>query len=371
MLECLSWDSSEKVLNTPPPAFGYGGRLFNGGCDLSTPSSCRSIAISSHGAGDNISDFGAGQCRESCIVSTSSYDGPAIELVGVTKRFGNVLALDNLSLNIAPGCTFGLLGPNGAGKTTTIRILMGLLSVTAGEVRVLGVDVLRNPAIIKQRVGYVPEMHQMYRWMSVGEVIGFCRALYATWNDQTCDEMLELFKLDLEKKVKHLSKGMVVKLALLLAVSHNSEVLILDEPVSSLDPLVREEFLDGVLQTMCSRGQTVLFSSHALDDIERLADTVGILYEGRLLVHGRINELLTTTKRLRATLRNNHRPANPPAGTIYEYVQGHEWFLTVSAFSPEQVQQVRGMNGVKHVDVIDLELEDLFKDIVKGQRATR
>jgi ABC-2 type transport system ATP-binding protein len=242
------------------------------------------------------------------------------------------LAVDDLSLSIAAGSTFGLLGPNGAGKSTTIKMLMGMLSSTAGEVRVLGVDVSKNPTLVKQRVGYVPETHQMYRWMSVGEIIGFCRAQYATWNDHTCQEMLKLFKLDLGKQVKHLSKGTVVKLALLLAVSHDSEVLMLDEPFSGLDPLVREEFLDGVLRSMCNRGQTVLFSSHTIDDIQRLADTVGILNEGRLLVHSRIDKMLSTTKRLRVGLRNGERPGNPPAGTIYECQQGHEWLITVRDF---------------------------------------
>lgn len=304
-------------------------------------------------------------------MNTTPPSGPAIELAGLTKRFGRTVAVDDLSLRIPRGSTFGLLGPNGAGKSTTIKMLLGMLSVTSGQARVLGVDVANDPTQVKQRVGYVPETHQIYRWMRVGQVIGFCRALYPTWNDRTCDEMVKRFGLDLEKKVKHLSKGMLVKLALLLAVAHEPEVLILDEPVSGLDPVGREEFLDGVLRTICERGQTVLFSSHTLDDVQRLADTVGILYEGRLAVHGRIDELLTTTKRLRATLRNGDRPVDRPAGTIHDRLQGREWLLTVREFSPEKMQQVCGLEGVEHVEVLDLGLEDLFKDIVKGQRGTK
>jgi ABC-2 type transport system ATP-binding protein len=248
-------------------------------------------------------------------------------------------------------------------------MLMGVLSITGGEARVLGIDVAQEPTRVKQLVGYVPETHHIYRWMRVGEAIGFCRALYEKWNDQTCREMLDLFQLDLNKKVKHLSKGMLVKLALLLAVSHDPEVLILDEPISGLDPVGREEFLDGVLRTICQRGQTVLFSSHTLDDVQRLADTVGILYEGRLLVHGRLDELLTTTKRIRATLRDGRRPASLPAGTIHDRVNGREWLLTIRDFQAEKVEHVRALEGVEHVEVVNLGLEDLFKDIVKGQRA--
>ena len=303
-------------------------------------------------------------------MTNSSNDGPAIELLGVTKKFGKTAAVNNLSLKIDRGSTFGLLGPNGAGKSTMIRMLMGMLSITAGVARVLGVDVAQNPTGVKHLVGYVPETHHIYRWMRVRDVIGFCRALYATWNDPTCREMVDLFRLDLDKKVKHLSKGMLVKLALLLAVSHDPQVLILDEPISGLDPVGREEFLDGVLRTICQRGQTVLISSHTLDDVQRLADTVGILYEGRLLMHGRLDEILSTTKRIRATLLDGRRPTSLPAGTIHDRVQGREWLLTVSDFRPEKLDHVRALESVAHVEATDIGLEDLFKDIVKAQRVT-
>ena len=296
-------------------------------------------------------------------------NGPAIELLGLTKRFGRELAVDDLSLQIARGSIFGLIGPNGAGKSTTIKMLMGMLSPTAGEARVLGMDPFAEPVRVKQRVGYVPETHHIYRWMRVEEVVGFCRSLYESWNDRTYRQMLDLFALDPRKKVKHLSKGMLVKLALLLAVSHDPEVLVLDEPMSGLDPIAREEFLDGVLRTICDRGQTVLFSTHTLDDVQRLADTVGILYEGSLLVHQNIEALLGTTKRIRATLGDGHRPVRLPAGTLWQNVQGREWLVSVGDFTAEKLQQIRTQNSVDHVEVIDLGLEDLFKDFIRGKRA--
>jgi ABC-2 type transport system ATP-binding protein len=325
--------------------------------------------------------------------------GPAITLLGLTKRFGRSLAVDNLSLNIPRGCTFGLLGPNGAGKSTTIKMLMGMLSITGGKAQVLGVDVQADPVQVKQRVGYVPETHTMYRWMRVREVIGFCKSCFPTWNDQTCQEMLDLFHLDPEKRVKHLSKGMLTKLSLLLAVSHEPELLLLDEPLSGLDPIAREEFLDGVLRTICDRGQTVLISSHMLDDVRRLADTIGILNNGRLVVHGSVDELLTSTKRIRATLRDGFRPSqtlpgktgtgSEPTkvggagqvsgevpvpvlpGVVWQRIEGREWTITVRDFSAEKIQQVRAIEGVEHADVIDLGLEELFKDFIRGQRVAQ
>ena len=302
-------------------------------------------------------------------MTTQTENGPAIELARLTKRFDSTLAVDELSLEVPRGTTFGLIGPNGAGKSTTIKMLMGLLSTTGGRARVLGIDPFAEPVRLKQRVGYVPESHHIYRWMRVEEVLGFCRSLYDTWNEQTCREMLGLFGLDPRKKVKHLSKGMLVKLSLLLAVSHDPELLVLDEPMAGLDPVAREEFLDGVLRTICERGQTVVFSTHSLDDVQRLADTVGILYGGRLLVHRNIEELLASTKRIRATLTADRPPGEPPENTIWQSVQGREWSITVGDFTLDTVERIRVLEGVGHVEVIDLALDDVFKDFIKGRRA--
>ena len=276
--------------------------------------------------------------------------GPAIELIGLTRRFGRTLAVDRLSLTIPRGSVFGLLGPNGAGKSTTIKMLMGMLAPTEGQARVLGIDVAADPVEIKQRVGYVPETHNIYRWMRVGEVLGFCKSCFRSWNDQTCREMVELFGLDLEKKVKHLSKGTQVKLALLLAVAHEPELLLLDEPLSGLDPIAREEFLDGVLRTICERGQTVLISSHMLDDVRRLADTVGFLNDGQLLLQDNLDALLTSTKRISATLRDGCRPQQTPDGTIWQRIEGREWIVTLRDFTPEKLEQVQAIEGVEQVE---------------------
>lgn len=294
----------------------------------------------------------------------------AIELESVSKQFDGTLAVDDLSISIQQGSTFGLIGPNGAGKSTTIKMLMGLISPNAGTVRVLGRDVADEPLEVRQRVGYVPELHFMDRWMRVDQVIGFCRSAFATWNDETCREMLDRFELPGDKKVKHLSKGMLVKLSLVLAVSHEPEMLILDEPMAGLDPVAREEFLDGVLRTVCDKGQTVLLSTHSLDDIQRVADTIGFLYKGRLLVQSKVDELLARTKRLRATLTNGSPPETLPAGVIWQQVEGRSWSITVADFTPEVVQEIGSLDGVDHVEVIEIGLEDLFKDFVRGQRST-
>jgi ABC-2 type transport system ATP-binding protein len=248
-------------------------------------------------------------------------------------------------------------------------MLMGLLVPDAGQLTALGRNVLAEPLFVKQQLGYVPEAHHVDRWMRVSEALGFARSLYHAWNDRRCRELLDLFGLDPSKKVRQLSKGMLVKLSLVLAVSHDPKVLVLDEPMAGLDPLAREEFLDGVLRTICEGEQTVLFSTHSLDDLQRLADTVGILYEGRLLVHREVDELLASTKRIRATLTDGAPPAVLPDNTIWHRVEGREWLITVQGFTPEVVQRVKANQGVEHVEVMDLQLEEVFKDFVRGRRA--
>ena len=301
-------------------------------------------------------------------MTASPRDGIAVRLDGLTKSYGKARVVNDLSLAIPAGTTFGLIGPNGAGKSTTIKMLMGMLRIDAGRAVVLGDDVSLHPARVKQRTGYVPEAHTMYRWMSVTDVIGFVRSFYPNWNESLCSDLLDLFELDRRKKVKQLSKGMLAKLALLVAVSHEPELLVLDEPMSGLDPIVREEFLDGVLRTLCQREQTVLFSSHTLEDVQRLADNVGLLYEGRLLVHRPIDDLLARTKRIRAVLDDGALPQWSPEGTIWQRIQRREWLLTVADFSPEVPARLQTENSVRHVEVIDLNLEDVFKDYVKGRK---
>jgi ABC-2 type transport system ATP-binding protein len=298
-------------------------------------------------------------------------NAPAVELIGVSKRYGRTTALDDVTLVIPRGTTLGLIGPNGAGKSTAIKILMGMLAPSEGGVRVLGLDVTSHAARIRRSVGYVPERHDVYPWMTVGEVIEFSRPFYDTWDDSFCCEMLDLFELAPQKKVKHLSKGMLVKLALLLAVSHRPELLVLDEPTTGLDPIVHEDFLDGVLRSICHGRCTVLFSSHNLGDIRRLADSVCILRGGRIIVQRGIDELLSSAKRVRAVLTDGHLPCWAPEGTLWQQVQRREWLLTIDGFDDEIAQRIKSENAVESIEVFDLSLADLFRDYILGEGAKR
>jgi ABC-2 type transport system ATP-binding protein len=290
----------------------------------------------------------------------------AVELVGIRKRYRKATVLDDLTLTIPRGTTLGLIGPNGAGKSTTIRILMGLLAPDAGTARVLGIDVASEPARMRRKVGYVPERHDIYPWMTVGDVIDFTRAFYPSWDGDFCLELIDLFKLERQKKVKQLSKGMLVKLALLLAVSHRPELLVLDEPTTGLDPIVHEDFLDGVLRAVCQGRCTVLYSSHNLGDIRRLADSVCILREGKIVVRRSLDALLASAKRVRAVLTDGHLPRWVPEGTIWQQVRRREWLLTIDGFEASVAERIKSENPVEGVEVFDLSLGDLFRDYILG-----
>ena len=296
--------------------------------------------------------------------------GLAVEIKNFSKRYGNQLAVDGLSLSVPVGSTFGLIGANGAGKSTTLKALMGLVRFNDGFINVLGHDINKvyknsDAYRLRQRIGYVPEVHHMYRWMKIREIIGYVRSFYKHWNEQLSRELLDFFNLDPEKKIKQLSKGMHAKLALLLAVCHEPDLLILDEPTSGLDPLVREEFLHGVLKTISQKETTVIFSSHSIHDVERMADVVGLLKHGKLIVNQSISNILEKTKRVRAVLDDNSEPNWFPNSVVWQRVNLREWEMTVNDFSDDILSQISERNPVQNVEVRDLSLEDIFKDYVR------
>lgn len=291
----------------------------------------------------------------------------AVALSGVTKRFNRRVAVDRLSFRVRRGTTLGLIGVNGAGKTTAIRMIVGLLAPDEGTVEVCGVSHQQDGIRAKANIGYVPDRPKAYAWMRVGEAIAFARSFYPRWNQHRCRSLLRMFRLDEGRRVGVLSKGQAAKLSLLLAICHEPAVLVLDEPTNGLDPIVRDEFLHGVLEATGDQDQTVLFSSHALGEVGRLADSIAFMHAGRLLAHGDLQDLLDRTKRVRVVLEDGERALHPPPGLIVQTVAGREWSMTVENFDAAQVEFVRAKNRVSRLDVQDLNLDELFKDFVKGQ----
>jgi ABC-2 type transport system ATP-binding protein len=296
--------------------------------------------------------------------------GNAIETRNLGRMFGKFEAVKNVSLNVPRGTVFGLLGVNGAGKSTIIKMIMGHLRPTTGEIRVLGRALGEDLLGIRRRVAYVSENRYMYDWMTVEESVRFTRAFHETWDDQKAGDLLKRFSLPAEKKVRQLSRGNRARLCLLLALSFNPELIILDEPTSGLDPIVRRDFIENIVAEIAEEGKTVLFSSHIVEEVERVADYVGIINDGELLLVSTLDDIKATYKRVRYAT-NGTRPEVAGVPGVLAVENGrHEQVLTVSAWGDETLRRL-GERGVKNPEVLPISLEDIFVNTVRAERERR
>ena len=216
---------------------------------------------------------------------------PVIAVSDLTRRFGAKTALDSVSVSVPQGVVYGLVGANGAGKTTLIRHILGLLRAEGGTVRVFGRDPVADPVAVLSRIGYLSEENDLPAWMRVDELMRYSRAFYPAWDDAYAAELLQTFALDPSAKIKNLSKGQKARAGLLVALAHRPELLVLDEPSSGLDPIVRRDILGAVIRTIAHEGRTVLFSSHLLDEVEQVADYVAMISGGRMLLSAPLDEI--------------------------------------------------------------------------------
>jgi ABC-2 type transport system ATP-binding protein len=236
-----------------------------------------------------------------------------IELNGVSRRFGAKLALDAVSLELRRGNVLGLVGANGAGKTTLIKHVLGLLRAQAGTVRVFGLDPVARNVEVLSRLGYLSEDRDLPPWMSVDGLLRYSRAFYRGWDDAYAADLRDRFQLAGTARIRTLSKGELAKAGLLVALAHRPELLVLDEPSSGLDPIVRRELLEAVVRSVAGEGRTVLFSSHLLDEIARVSDQVAMMAAGRLVLSGSLERILETHLRLVVRLpREAPSPARLP-----------------------------------------------------------
>src|SRR5436853_257521 len=209
----------------------------------------------------------------------------------LTRRFGATTALDSVSLSLPRGAVYGLVGANGAGKTTLIRHILGLLDAELGSVSVFGLDPVADPVGVLSRIGYLSEENDLPGWMRVDELIQYSRAFYSKWDDAYADELCQLFALDRAARIKTLSKGQKARAGLLAALAHRPELLVLDEPSSGLDPIVRRDILGAVIRTIAHEGRTVLFSSHLLEEVEQVADHVTMINNGKIVLSAPLDEI--------------------------------------------------------------------------------
>jgi ABC-2 type transport system ATP-binding protein len=203
-----------------------------------------------------------------------------IRITGLTKKFRWTPVLKGIELTVPPGAVFALIGPNGAGKTTTIKILMNILRATSGRAEILGMESRRLAGRDFTRIGYVSENQEMPDWMTVDYFLNYLRPFYPAWDSELAAQLVRQFNLPGNRKLKHLSRGMRMKAALASSLAYRPEVVVLDEPFTGLDPLARDEFIEGLLER--SENTTVFISSHDLADIETFASHIAYLDNGRI-----------------------------------------------------------------------------------------
>lgn len=285
----------------------------------------------------------------------------AIIIEGLSKRYGERVGIDSLSLSIPRGAVFGFLGPNGAGKTTTIRLLLGLLRPTQGHAVVLGLAAWREGPRVRADIGYLPGDLRLYPWMTAHsslEIFGQVRRLHIL---EAGLALCERFALETEVRVRNMSRGMRQKLGLVLALAHAPRLLILDEPTASLDPPMQQVLYEYLLER-AEEGVTVFFSSHSLSEVEGLCDTVAILREGRLVVHEDLESLRKRARRTVVLRWRDEEAARRPAPKFLEIASrdGLEWHCKLSGAAMELVKWSAGQ-PLADLTVGKPDLDSLFR----------
>jgi ABC-2 type transport system ATP-binding protein len=305
------------------------------------------------------------------IECAEAAEAPQHELVvdvrNLSRRFGGKLALDDVSLSVPAGTVMGLIGENGAGKTTLIKHILGLLKAQSGSVRAFGLDPVYEPVRVLSRIGYLSEEPDLPGWMRFHELLRYVAAFYPTWDASYAEKLRQDFGLDPMAKVKHLSKGQRARAGLLTALAYRPDLLLLDEPSSGLDPIVRRDILGAIVRTIAEQGRTVIFSSHLLTEVERVSDRIAIIKAGRVLICDTLDGI--RGRHCRVTLRLDESGPRPPnlAGALSWEGGGREW-TAVFAAPPDDVRMSAAGAGAEIVDEFPLNLDEIFVAHAGGEQ---
>jgi ABC-2 type transport system ATP-binding protein len=287
---------------------------------------------------------------------------PALELRGLVKRHPG-FTLGPLDLTVPRGAIYGLIGPNGAGKSTAIDLIFGLGRNDAGTIRLLGLDHRAHDVELKRRAAYVSPELNFATWGKVGKAVRFVRGSYPDWDDAYCARLMHAFGLGADDKIATLSFGARTKLALLLALSRRPEVLVLDEPTTGLDPVSKQEVFGELLRAVEGGERSVLISSHGLTDIERFADHVGMLKDGKLLLEGRTDEIVDRYRLAEFFTDAPLGASATPAGLVLlRHAGGRHHALIDQTSGAADWLRAR---GARELSLTRLTLEDLFVALVK------
>jgi ABC-2 type transport system ATP-binding protein len=298
---------------------------------------------------------------------TIDNDTSTIDVRGVSRRFGAKRALDGVSLAVPRGVVFGLIGENGAGKTTLIKHVLGLFRPQVGSVRIFGLDPVADPVGVLSRLGTLSEDRDLPGWMRVHELIRYSKAFYPRWDDAYAESLREAFELDPKTRVKNLSRGQQARAGLLVALAFRPELLVLDEPSSGLDPVVRRDILGAIVRTIADEGRTVLFSSHLLDEVERVGDLVAMIDRGRIVFDGAIDDVKANHRRV--AIRFDEPRDEAPALDVAITVEGsgREWSALCEGEFSRIIDDVSRLGG-RVVDDHAASLDEIFVSRIASHR---
>ena len=280
-----------------------------------------------------------------------------IEVKNVIKEFDGFRALDNLSMTVPTGSVYGLVGPNGAGKSTIIRHLTGIYRQDSGEITVDGEPVFENPAV-KSRIAYIPDDIFYYSNASIREMMDFYRSIYPHFDEQRFKKLGEVFELDPKRQMRRLSKGMQKQAAFWIAVSLRPDILVLDEPVDGLDPVMRRQIWSIIMADVAESGTTVLVSSHNLRELEDVCDCVGIMNKGKIMIERSLNELQENIVKIQLALPDG---AALPEGLdiLHKSSTGRLQSLIMHGTQEELTEKLQAANPL-FIDAVPLTLEEIF-----------
>jgi len=291
---------------------------------------------------------------------------PAIQTFGLRKSYRSFDAVKPVNLSVVPNRITAFLGLNGAGKSTTIKMLLGMVQPSSGEAVVLGQNIhdIAASVEIRQKIAYVSENKRLYDYMTVAQMMRFTRGFYCDWRPTRADALLRKFQLPLHRKVKSLSKGMRTKLALLLAFARQPELVILDEPSEGLDPVGVEQLLEGIV-AQCREGATIFFSSHQIDEVERIADHVCVLDKGCLVLDTSIDELRRSYRRIELVFSSPPDPAEFQIGGVQDIcTRGNHMSVFASGNVDAVVARARDFNA-NSIEVAAMGLREVFLQKVR------
>jgi len=261
----------------------------------------------------------------------SNQSASIVKISHLTRQFDQQLALDDVSVEVTKGQVFGIVGENGAGKTTLIKHMLGQYVAQQGSVEMFGEDPVDSPESVLAKIGYLSEEPELPAWMTVKELINYTAAFYPAWDENYANELIKAFALNLEKRVRDLSKGQKARVGLVLAQAYKPDLLLLDEPSSGLDPNVRRDILSAVIKTVSDEGRTVIFSSHLLEEVERVCDHLIMLDKGRVLLFDSMENILAKHRRfiIRDNEKLNRKTWSELSEVIHVESSENEWLVDI------------------------------------------